>query len=226
MKILSTYFTPQVKAALLFATLGVTGAACLNNCEGSKANNANINRFEITADSSLVKDSLAIVDKFEASTDSSLVKENTAIIDKFETSTESASMEDNIAITEEFKDKLDLSKPNLPIIHKGDKKVTYTNLDGDTITFKLPKGSEPTITSLYKAIQNLSTEESPNITDIGTFYADIDKTIALSHPVADFVTRKLNTLFNLYTDPSSDEGRTLTVKEYTNMMAAWSALAK
>ena len=138
--------------------------------------------------------------------------------------------QDTVELTTLKKGKLDLSKPNLPEINED--YIYYKNLDGDVFEVFVERGyNKPeAIGSLYKAIKKMSTEESPNIKDVGRFYAEVESNImayySSSGPDMLHTTQKLKNLFDVYTHPDSEEGRTITVEEYTNMMHAWSSTSK
>ena len=138
--------------------------------------------------------------------------------------------QDTVELTNLKNSELDLSKPNLPVIT--DDYIYYKNLDGDVIQLDRNKrGSaehKSCGSSVYKAIQKMSTTDSPNIEDVGRFYSEVEKDnlnfsrgINILH-----ATQKFKNLFDVYTHPDSKLGRTISVEEYTAMMDAWSSTVK
>ena len=137
--------------------------------------------------------------------------------------------------------KIDINKPNLPRINSDI--IQYKNLSGKLVDVEIVDNA--TI-SLYSAIQKHSTTGSPEIKDIGDFYADVESNIskaqndkpdrvlvdagmfdlsrqniiALRHLQC---SNMFNKLFDIFTSPKSEGGEAITVKEYTKMMDAWSS---
>lgn len=135
----------------------------------------------------------------------------------------------------------DYRNPNLPRISSN--LIQYRNLSGNVVNVKVVDNAT---VSLYKAIQKYSNANSPDIKDIGGFYADVesnisknqrDKTdrptvyasnyhvngqsvIALRHLQCSIM---FNKLFDIFTSPKSEGGENITVNEYTKMMDAWSS---
>ena len=115
---------------------------------------------------------------------------------------------------------LDTTKPNLPTIAKT--YIGFKSLNGDEICIARGVYAD----ALYKAVIATSTNEEPNITDVGRFYAEVEKNIPGGVSENDLlrirnVTNRFKNLFDLFTHPDSKEGRTITVEEYTSMMEAW-----
>lgn len=116
------------------------------------------------------------------------------------------------------------TRPNLPMISKDF--IQYRNLSGEIINVEV---NDNTTISLYKAIQQHSNINSPDITDIGSFYADVESNIIKNPehrtPRGQLSTMHcsilLNKLIELFTSPKSEKGDTITVNEYTKMMDAW-----
>ena len=127
----------------------------------------------------------------------------------------------------------DTAKANLPII-EGDR-VIFRNEDGDIITIKSDDDAGGQITqSLYKAIRKFSTPENPNITSSEKFYSEISKYIPknfqsgiynsnVHNGYHELIQGFLNKLFDIYAEDDSEGGTTITVREYTQMMDAWSS---
>ena len=127
----------------------------------------------------------------------------------------------------------DSTKANLPVI-EGDR-ITYRNEDGDIVTVKSDDDADGQITqSLYKAVRKFSTPEKPNITEPTKFYAEVSKNIPKNYQSGVYnssthnsyhalVQGFLNKLFDIYAEDDSEAGTTITVKEYTEMMDAWSS---
>lgn len=116
---------------------------------------------------------------------------------------------------------MDFTKPNLLVID-GDK-VTYRNVDGDVVEIENRLRTH----SLYKAINKYSTVENPNIDDVEGFYCEVEKnnipTYGQNKDLSARSTILLKNLYDMFTAPDSEGGKTITVKEYTHMMEAWSS---
>ena len=124
------------------------------------------------------------------------------------------------------------SKPNLPII-EGDS-IAFRNTDNEVIKIKDDRYSY--ISSLYKAILKHSTNEQPNIVDTEKFYMDVEKNFSKKafsdSPAINSalesgyiaISNMFDRLYRVVTDDRSQEGKTITVEEYTNMMDTWSSL--
>ena len=138
----------------------------------------------------------------------------------------------------EIKNKIELApydstKANLPIID-GDK-VIFRNTDGDIVTVKSADDADGQITqSLYKAVRKFSTPENPNITESGKFYSEVSKYIPKNYQTGLYSSNAHNgyhalvqgffdQLYNIHAEDDSPGGTTITVKEYTEMMDAWSS---
>lgn len=135
-----------------------------------------------------------------------------------------------------YSDSLDFSKPNLPrITHDY---IFYRNSEGKLVTVNNNTKYGCPVQSLYSAIAKMSTPEKPNIEDTDKFFVEVEKNIKKS-PIGEAQCYDLlniqtalnntqasdlfNRLFNMFTTPDSDGGKTITVKEYTYMMDAWSS---
>lgn len=117
---------------------------------------------------------------------------------------------------------MDFSKPNLPVVDENT--ITYRNVDGDVVCIT-NKGKS--FEALYKTINKYSTKENPNITDADGFYCEIEKHNMHNGRYRDIATGPsilLKNLYDIFTAPDSEEGKTITVKEYTHMMDAWSSV--
>ena len=124
------------------------------------------------------------------------------------------------------------SKPNLPII-EGDN-IAFKNTDNEVIKIKDDRYGY--ISSLYKAILKHSTNEQPNIVDTEKFYMDVEKNFSKKafsdSPAINSalesgyiaITNMFDRLYRVVTDDRSQEGKTISVEEYTNMMDTWSSL--
>lgn len=129
-------------------------------------------------------------------------------------------------------DVFESSKPNLPII-EGDN-IAFKNTDNEVIKIKDDRYGY--ISSLYKAILKHSTNEQPNIVDTEKFYMDVEKNFSKKafsdSPAINSalesgyiaITNMFDRLYRVVTDDRSQEGKTITVEEYTNMMDTWSSL--
>lgn len=132
-------------------------------------------------------------------------------------------------------------KPNIPRINSN--VIQYRNLSGKVVNVRVI--DDATI-SLYKAIQKYSNSYSPDIKDIGGFYADVESNISkVQRDESDAMTvhasnyhvngqnvvalrhlqcsTMFNKLFDIFTSPNSEGGENITVNEYTKMMDAWSS---
>ena len=132
-------------------------------------------------------------------------------------------------------------KPNIPRINSN--VIQYRNLSGKVVNVRVI--DDATI-SLYKAIQKYSNSYSPDIKDIGGFYADVESNIskvqldesndwAVKSRIYDVTSQAVvalrhlqcstmfNKLFDIFTSPNSEGGENITVNEYTKMMDAWSS---
>ena len=132
-------------------------------------------------------------------------------------------------------------KPNIPRISSN--VIQYRNLSGKVVNVKVVDNA--TI-SLYKAIQKYSNVNSPDINDIGGFYADVESNISkvqldessdwgVKSRIYDVTSQAVvalrhlqcstmfNKLFDIFTSPKSEGGENITVNEYTKMMDAWSS---
>ena len=132
-------------------------------------------------------------------------------------------------------------KPNIPRINSN--VIQYRNLSGKVVNVRVI--DDATI-SLYKAIQKHSNPYSPDIKDIGGFYADVESNIskaqldesndwAVKSRIYDVTSQAVvglrhlqcstmfNKLFDIFTSPKSEGGENITVNEYTKMMDAWSS---
>lgn len=139
-------------------------------------------------------------------------------------------------------EKIDNNKPNLPRRVNSDI-IQYRNLSGKLVDVKIV--DDATI-SLYSAIHKHSTKSSPEIKDIGGFYADVESNISKAqYDESDNMTAQgsisklngqsvialrhlqcstmFNKLFDIFTSPKSEGGENITVNEYTKMMDAWSS---
>lgn len=139
-------------------------------------------------------------------------------------------------------EKIDNNKPNLPRRVNSDI-IQYRNLSGKLVDVKIV--DDATI-SLYSAIHKHSTKSSPEIKDIGGFYADVESNISKAqYDESDKTTVEasicdlngqnvvalrhlqcstmFNKLFDIFTSPNSEGGENITVNEYTKMMDAWSS---
>ena len=139
-------------------------------------------------------------------------------------------------------EKIDNNKPNLPRRVNSDI-IQYRNLLGKPVDVKIV--DDATI-SLYSAIQKHSTKNSPEIKDIGGFYADVESNISKAQKdESDYMnvqgsiydlngqnvvalrhlqcSNMFNKLFDIFTSPKSEGGENITVNEYTKMMDAWSS---
>ena len=124
------------------------------------------------------------------------------------------------------------TKPNLPII-EGDN-IAFKNTDNEVI--KIKDDRYDYISSLYKAILKHSTNEQPNIVDTEKFYMDVEKNFSKKafsdSPAINSalesgyiaISNMFDRLYRVVTDDRSQEGKTITVEEYTNMMDTWSSL--
>ena len=124
------------------------------------------------------------------------------------------------------------TKPNLPII-EGDS-IAFRNSDNEVIKIKDDKYGY--ISSLYKAILKHSTKVQPNIVDTEKFYMDVEKNFSKrafsDSPAINSalesgyiaISNMFDRLYRVVTDDRSQEGKTITVEEYTNMMDTWSSL--
>ena len=124
------------------------------------------------------------------------------------------------------------SKPNLPII-EGDN-IAFKNTDNEVIKIKDDRYGY--ISSLYKAILKHSTNEQPNIVATEKFYMDVEKNFSKKafsdSPAINSalesgyiaISNMFDRLYRVVTDDRSQEGKTITVEEYTNMMDTWSSL--
>jgi len=120
----------------------------------------------------------------------------------------------------------------LPII-EGDS-IAFRNTDNEVIKIKDDRYSY--ISSLYKAILKHSTKVQPNIVDTEKFYMDVEKnfskrafssrTAVNSALESEYIaiSNMFDRLYRVVTDDRSQEGKTITVEEYTNMMDTWSSL--
>lgn len=133
-------------------------------------------------------------------------------------------------------DSLDFSKPNLPQITQDN--IFYRNSEGKLVTVNNQTKYGCPVQSLYSAIAKMSTPEKPNIEDTDKFFIEVEKNIKKS-PIGEAQCYDLlniqmalnntqasdlfNRLFSMFTAPDSDGGKTITVKEYTYMMDAWSS---
>ena len=102
------------------------------------------------------------------------------------------------------------------------------------------------ILHLHKTPQCLLFLNSPEIKDIGGFYADVESNIskvqldesndwAVKSRIYDVTSQAVvalrhlqcstmfNKLFDIFTSPKSEGGENITVNEYTKMMDAWSS---
>ena len=130
------------------------------------------------------------------------------------------------------KDIFESTKPNLPII-EGDS-IAFKNTDNEVIKIKDDRYGY--ISSLYKAILKHSTNEQPNIVDTEKFYMDVEKNFSKKafsdSPAINSalesgyiaISNMFDRLYRVVTDDRSQEGKTITVEEYTNMMDTWSSL--
>ena len=130
------------------------------------------------------------------------------------------------------KDIFEPTKPNLPII-EGDS-IAFRNSDNEVIKIKDDRYGY--ISSLYKAILKHSTNEQPNIVDTEKFYMDVEKNFSKKafsdSPAINSalesgyiaISNMFDRLYRVVTDDRSQEGKTITVEEYTNMMDTWSSL--
>ena len=132
-------------------------------------------------------------------------------------------------------------KPNIPRINSN--VIQYRNLSGKVVNVRVV--DDATI-SLYKSIQKYSNVNSPDINDIGGFYADVESNIskvqwdesddwAAKSRIYDATSQAVvalrhlqcstmfNKLFDIFTSPKSEGGENITVNEYTKMMDAWSS---
>ena len=132
-------------------------------------------------------------------------------------------------------------KPNIPRINSN--VIQYRNLSGKVVNVRVV--DDATI-SLYKSIQKYSNVNSPDINDIGGFYADVESNIskvqwdesddwAAKSRIYDATSQAVvalrhlqcstmfNKLFDIFTSPNSEGGENITVNEYTKMMDAWSS---
>ena len=131
-------------------------------------------------------------------------------------------------------DSLDLTKPNLPKITQD--QISYKNSEGKIVTIKNSDSEGCAVGALYSAILKMSTPQKPNIEDTDKFFVEVEKNIkkypaegsshffklreTLSNIQASTLFAKL---FDMFTSPDSDSGKTITVQEYTHMMEAWSS---
>lgn len=127
-------------------------------------------------------------------------------------------------------DSIDLTKPNRPLVEGN--KIRYKRLNGELITLRTEAGLQiknTAATSLYKTISSMVTEQKPNIEDVEKFYVEFEKNNDKSCGINEArlpqiqASMLFNNLFKLFTNPDSDGGKTITVKEYTQMMDAWSS---
>lgn len=145
----------------------------------------------------------------------------------------SSSKENNIAGKELVStDSIDLTKPNLPLIDGN--KISYKRLNGENVTLKIesyPSLKNIAAASLYKTISKMSTQQQPNIEDVEEFYVEFEKNNDKSNSINEArlpqiqASMMFDNLFRLFTAPDSDRGKTITVKEYTQMMDAWSSFS-
>ena len=145
----------------------------------------------------------------------------------------SSSKENNIAGKELVStDSIDLTKPNLPLIDGN--KISYKRLNGENVTLKIesyPSLKNIAAASLYKTISKMSTQQQPNIEDVEEFYVEFEKNNDKSNGINEArlpqiqASMMFDNLFRLFTAPDSDRGKTITVKEYTQMMDAWSSFS-
>ncbi len=142
----------------------------------------------------------------------------------------------------ESNQKVDANKPNLPRLINSNI-IQYRNLSGNLVNVRVVDNA--TI-SLYSVITKHSTEDSPEIEDIGGFYADVEANISKAQcDESDNMTAQssiydlsgqnvialrhlqcstmFNKLFDIFTSPKSEGGENITVNEYTKMMDAWSS---
>ncbi|MBR1775857.1 hypothetical protein IJ750_02120 [bacterium] len=108
---------------------------------------------------------------------------------------------------------IDLSKPNLPEING--RYVNFKDLNGKTIKIETDRYTRV----IYEAIKKFSTKENPDITDTHGFKLYVFDELK-DDP--SFNTKNMVAFLELYheaTDPAKDKGDTISVKEYTNMMA-------
>lgn len=121
---------------------------------------------------------------------------------------------------------LDLNKTNLPKIN-GDV-VEFTNTDGNQVKVK---GSSIT-KSLYQAIKKFSKPENPTIDDVESFYSEVEKNIPkanltlIGYSQSKLASDLFSRMYDNYTLENSDSGKSISVKEYTEMMDAWTSTAK
>ena len=120
----------------------------------------------------------------------------------------------------------------MPII-EGDN-IAFKNTDNEVI--KIKNDRYDYISSLYKAILKHSTNEQPNIVDTEKFYMDVEKNFSKKafsdSPAINSalesgyiaISNMFDRLYRVVTDDRSQEGKTITVEEYTNMMDTWSSL--
>ena len=127
----------------------------------------------------------------------------------------------------------DSTKANLPVFQNN--KIVFRTDYGE---IKTVSSNSQSVVALYKAITNLSTPEKPNIEDVNGFYTAVQSNISKNR-YKDWSTEDIrgitevlhsnnitiffDKLFNMFTAADSDGGKTITVKEYTQMMDAWSS---
>lgn len=154
----------------------------------------------------------------------------TASCSKSETKTNDSFQNTGISNQEQGRKTMDFSKPNLPMVEINaltGNQVIYRNVDGDLV--KITRCSDEKL-SLYNAINKYSTVEKPDIEDVEGFYCKVEKNNIQSSGSGimyfDSSVRKtmlLKNLYDIFTAPDSEKGKTITVKEYTHMMDAWSS---
>lgn len=129
-------------------------------------------------------------------------------------------------------DSIDTTKPNLPLIDGN--KISYKRLNGEYVTLKIesyPSLKDIAAASLYKTISKMSTQQQPNIEDVEGFYVEFERNNDKSNGINEArlpqiqASMMFDNLFRLFTAPDSDRGKTITVKEYTQMMDAWSSFS-
>ena len=133
---------------------------------------------------------------------------------------------------QERKDSIDITKPNLPVMNKDS--IYYLGLDGK-LNSAINSGE---VAAVYNAISKMSTTKNPDITDTDDFYLEVQKNIQAERDDKNtwvqprieknvFKSRLsdyFDKVFQLYTKSESDGGSTITVKEYTKMMDAFSVI--
>ena len=145
---------------------------------------------------------------------------------------ENKRIKDSTMIAMSIRDRLD--NPVTPNIKSTKNFIQYRNLEGKTVKVEI---IDQATKSLYKAIQKYSPNGTEDIVDIGGFYTDVESQISknISSAMCGFHPKLLTSirhihcsqlfskLFDIFTAPESEKGRTITVKEYTKMMDAWSS---